>query len=108
MELWQVVFLVFVIVSMTVAITWDSVLGNKYRNIETRQFADPKVRPHMDLSSIPGFGRQYRARQHALRLAEPERSAALAECDKLRLYVRVVVGIIVLVFLAMLVSLLVS
>jgi hypothetical protein len=106
MELWQGAFLVFVLVSLTVAIAWDSILGNRFKNIEIRQLADPTLRPHMDLSKMTGMGRAYRAKDHALRLAEPERSAALRDYAKLQLYIRIIVGVIGLVFLAMVLSLL--
>jgi len=108
MELWQTAFLVFVLVSLTIAVGWDTLLGKKFKDIEDRQFADPALRPHMDLSKMTGMGRAYRAKDQALRLAEPERSAALRECGKLQLYVRIVVSLIFLVFFAMVVSLLVS
>ncbi|MFD1252299.1 hypothetical protein DEVEQU_03300 [Devosia equisanguinis] len=107
MDFWQGAFLVFILVSLTGAIAWDSVLGNKFKNIETRQLADPRLRPYMDLSKIPGSGRAYRAKDQALRLAEPERSAALRECARLQTYIRIVCGLIGLVFLAMVVSLLI-
>lgn len=107
MELWQGAFLVFILVSLTVAIAWDAMLGNRFRNVETRQLADPKVRPHMDLSKMTGMGRAYRAKDQALRLAEPERSVALRDYAKLQVYIRIIVGVIGLVFLAMVISLLV-
>lgn len=106
MDFWQGAFLVFILVSLTGAVAWDAVLGNKFKTIETRQLADAKVRPHMDLSKIPGSGMAYRAKDQALRLAEPERSAALRECARLQTYTRIVCSIIGLVFLAMVVSLL--
>lgn len=107
MELWQSAFLVFILVSLTVAIAWDSMLGNKFKTIETRQLADPALRPHMDLSKMTGMGRAHRAKDRALRLAEPDRSAALREYARLQLYIRIVVGVIALAFLAMVISLLV-
>lgn len=108
MELWQSAFLVFILVSLTVAIGWDSLLGKKFKDIEDRQFADPALRSQMDLSKMTRLGVAYRAKDQALRLAEPERSAALRECAKLQLYVRIVLGLILLVFLAMVVSLLLT
>lgn len=106
MELWQAVFLISLIVSMTVAIGWDSVLGRKFKQIEERQRSDPRIREQMNLGQMTAMGVSYRARQQALRLAEPERSQALRECAMLQAYSRTIMAVTALVFLAMIVSLL--
>ncbi len=106
MDVWQSVFLISLTVALTIAIGWDTLLGRKFKEIEDRQFSDPVLRQGMDLSKMTGMGRAYRAKDQALRLAEPERSAALLECAKLQIYVRTVVVMTALVFLAMVLSLL--
>jgi hypothetical protein len=107
MELWQAVFLISLVVSMLVAITWDTILGIRFREIEKRQLADPLKRPHMDFGQIHGFGRSYRARHSALRLAEPERSEALRETDRLQVFSRTIMVVTAAIFLAMVVSLMI-